>query len=91
MYQKMQAYVLLMTVIGLSFVRYIRNMEGSKHVLRVTVKWLLRLSGLVFIFNSSASPMLSLYALCTLFLLYLGHVVIKGVRGSSNRKKMKLK
>ena len=81
--------MMLMTVAGLTFVRFIRNMEGSKHVLRVSVKWLLRLSGLIFIFNSSASPMLSLYALCTLFAAYLGYVLIKSMRGNPKKKKMK--
>lgn len=81
--------MVLMTFVGLTFVRFVRNMEGSKHVLRVSVKWLLRFSGLVFIFNSSASPMISLYALCTLFVVYLGYVLLKSVRGSSKKKKMK--
>ena len=66
-----------MACAGLMFVRFVRNMEGSKHLLRVSVKWLLRLSGTVFVWKSTASPMLSLSALGLLLFLYAVHAITK--------------
>lgn len=78
-----------MACMGMSFVRLVRNMEGSKHVLRVGVKWLLRIAGVIFIFNCTASPLVSLGALGVLSVLYMGHVAVKSVRESSVRKEIK--
>ena len=82
--------MLVMACMGMSFIRLVRGVEGSKHVLRVGVKWLLRLSGLVFIFNCTASPLLSLAAMGVLFLFYVIHVAVKGLRQSAARKEIKL-
>ena len=75
----------------MTFIRFIRNMEGSKHFLRVSVKWLLRLCGIILIFNSTASPMLSLGALGILAVLYFGHLVSKSIRGRSDARGAKNK
>lgn len=76
-----------MACAGLKFVNYIRNMEGTKNLLRKSVKWLLRVSGTVFIWKSTASPMLSLSALGVLFVLYLVYKSTKRFAGSAGKGK----
>jgi hypothetical protein len=76
-----------MACAGLKFVSYIRNMDGTKNLLRKAVKWLLRVSGTVFIWKSTASPMLSITALGVLFVLYVVYKSTKRLAGAAGKGK----
>lgn len=77
--------MIIMAVLGLSFIRFIRNMDNSKHLLRVCVKWLLRLAGVIFVWKSTASPMLSLIAMVVLLVVYIVYAFSKGVQGKNKK------
>ena len=83
-----------MAALGFVFIYTIRNIASTKDLLRLTVKWLLRFIGIVFIWRSTASPMLSLGAISVLFTVYVVHAVFtrltsKREEVSSGRKQKK--
>jgi len=52
-------YVLIFSCFGAWVVHYIRSNQHTKHVFRVSVKWMIRSIGLYLLFNASASPTVS--------------------------------
>lgn len=84
-------YIVSMIFSGLSFIRLLRKNDDLKHVLRVSVKWLLRLFGIVFIFNSTASPMISLLFLVVLFVFYIIHMISKWLNSRLMKEVKKIK
>ena len=72
-----------MAALGFVFIYTIRNIASTKDLLRLTVRWLLRFIGIVFVWRSTASPMLSLGAITVLFIVYVVHAIYTKVTGRS--------
>lgn len=64
-------YVALSAILGIVFIGHIRKNATSKHMMRVGVKWMIRLIGLTCIYNSTASPALGLSFLAMLAFFYV--------------------
>jgi hypothetical protein len=79
------AYVVLAAGAGLGFVRTMRSFDESKHLVRVSVKWLLRLFGVVCAFNASSSPFVSLLWMGVLAVAYVAYEVTKNLARNRNR------
>ena len=70
-------YIALMLIIGISVIGVMRGIDGSKHVLRISIKWLIRLSGLILLYNSSSSPKVSLSIIAISTVIYIIRSFIK--------------
>ena len=64
-------YIVLFLLLGLLLVRLIRGNEDSKHMYVVIVKWFIRLSGAVLVYQSSSSPLGSMLLIILLSLSYI--------------------
>lgn len=84
-----------MAALGIVFIYTIRNIASAKDLLRLTVKWLLRFIGIVFVWRSTASPMLSLAAISVLSVVYVVHAMFtkltgRGEEASKGKKQKKM-
>lgn len=82
-------YVAVAAGAGLAFVRTMRSFGESKHILRISVKWLLRLVGVVLTFNASSSPFVSLLLMGLLFGGYAVYEATKNVARNAASKSKK--
>jgi hypothetical protein len=80
-------YTIVLSLIGLFAIRLSRGHETSKHLLTVSVKWLIRFLGVILVYNASASPLSSLLMLFCLFFLYFFYALNKWVFGKLFSKK----
>ena len=64
-------YIVLFLLLGLLLVRLIRGNEDSKHMYVVIVKWFIRLSGAVLVYQSLSSPLGSMLLITLLSLNYI--------------------
>ncbi len=78
-------YIVIMAICGVIFVRMLRANETTKHVYRVTAKWALRIIGVVFLYNSSASPLAASANLLVFSLYYLYMQALKWGIGSKKK------
>jgi len=79
-------YIAVFGLIGLWATRMMRQYEESKHFLRVTVRWIIRALALILVYNSSASPLISLTMILVLSICYIIRAFFKFV-GSSKKEK----
>jgi hypothetical protein len=82
-------YVIIAALVGILFARMLRSFEETKHLVRVSVKWLLRMGGVVCIFNATASPFVSLLFMGSLFVAYVVYETAKNLRRNSLKRKQK--
>ena len=78
-------YIIVFGLIGLFATRMMRQYEESKHILRVTVRWFIRILALILVYNSSASPFVSLAMILVFFIFYIIRALFKFV-GTSKPK-----
>ena len=64
-------YIVLFLLLGLLLVRLIRGNEDSKHMYVVIVKWFIRLSGAVLVYQSLSTPLGSMLFITLLSLSYI--------------------
>jgi hypothetical protein len=76
-FTSIQGYVAFMAISGILFTFIVRKNESIKHYFRVLVKWLIRLSGCVLIYNSFASPLVSTMFFLLLAVAYIVRTFIK--------------
>jgi hypothetical protein len=63
-------------------------MEGPKHNLRVWIKWVIRVVGVGFLYNSPSSPFVGLVLVALSLTLYIPRAILKHF---FSRKQIKLK
>jgi NEMP family len=74
---------------GVMFVAFMRRHEETKHFLRISAKWVLRLIGIVLVFNGSASPLVStVYVLAVAFAYIIAYIRKALLENSSKKRKM---
>lgn len=78
-------YIVTMILSGIITIGITRSFESSKHILRISVKWILRLQGVILVYNAFSSPIISIFALSLLCVLYLIGAVMKSF-GGKHRK-----
>lgn len=64
-------YIVLFLLLGLLLVRLVRGNEDSKHMYVVIVKWFIRITGAVLVYQSSSSPLGSILLITLLSLSYI--------------------
>lgn len=82
-------YVVVAAIVGALFARMLRSFEETKHLVRVGVKWLLRLGGVVCVFNATASPFVSLLFVVSLLVGYAIYETTKNLRRNALKRKQK--
>eukprot|EP01039_Chlorochromonas_danica_P004828 gene4829-5293_t len=80
-------YLFSTASLGAIATRLLRNNEATKHFVTVLVKWIIRLAGVVAIYNSFPSPLYSLASMAVLAVLYILYEVRKLALRSRNKKK----
>jgi predicted neutral ceramidase superfamily lipid hydrolase len=83
------AYSVASVAVGLFATRWMRKNEEKKHFLTVVVKWIIRLTGVVLVYNSFASPLVSAVALVVLALFYVLYSINKWIVRKVFAKKVK--
>mmetsp|Transcript_2943 Transcript_2943/g.3102 ORF Transcript_2943/g.3102 Transcript_2943/m.3102 type:complete len:350 (-) Transcript_2943:109-1158(-) len=63
-------YIAVMIVLGFIFIGVARSFDSSKSVLRFSVKWILRIQGLILMYNGFASPLLSILMFCIVCIIF---------------------
>ena len=85
------AYVIVFGFIGLFFTRMMRGNENTKHLYTVSVRWLIRLVSIVFLYNSFSSPFISLLIVFILMIFYIIYALhkwtLKKIFNKRNNKK----
>lgn len=79
-------YISFFGLLGIGATRWMRSYDESKHILMVTVRWIVRLIGLILIYNSTASPMISILYITSFVIIYMIRTFFKFV-GSKKSKK----
>jgi len=72
-------YIVLFVFLGLLTVRFIRGNEDNKHIFVVIVKWFIRLTGVMLVYQSSSSPLGSMLFIILLFVTYILYSFYKWV------------
>ena len=83
-------YIVLFLLMGLLLVRLLRGNEDSKHIYVVIVKWFIRLTGTVLVYQSSSSPLGSMLFIGLLSLSYTIYSFHKWVIARFVTKRMHL-
>ena len=79
------SYIVIFGLLGLGATRWMRSYDDTKHVLRVTVRWIIRILALILLYNSSASPLISITLILLFFVIYIIRTLFK-FAGSSKQK-----
>ena len=79
------SYIVIFGLLGLGATRWMRSYDDTKHVLRVTVRWIIRILALILLYNSSASPLISITLILLFFVIYIIRTLLK-FAGSSKEK-----
>lgn len=83
-------YIVLFLLIGLLLVRLLRGNEDSKHIYVVIVKWFIRITGAVLVYQSSSSTLGSMLFIALLSLSYIIYSFHKWVIARLVTKRMHL-
>jgi len=77
-------YICFFGLLGIGATRWMRSNDDSKHMLIVTVRWIVRLIGIILIYNSTASPTIAMIYIISFCILYLIRTLFKFVGSSSS-------
>jgi hypothetical protein len=86
-WEVVMGYVVIMGGLGLLCVKLIRSNDNAKHTTRVGAKWMLRIIGIIFIYNSSASPSGSMAMIGAFIAIYAVQHFLTPKFSSKNNKK----
>ncbi|CAM9089695.1 unnamed protein product [Chrysoparadoxa australica] len=84
-------YLLLMAAIGLMLTRNLRRNEDRKHTLRVCVKWIVRLVGVVAVYTSTYSSVTQAIYFVVLLVFYIKYAVSKQKAANASKRQGKKK
>mmetsp|Transcript_25965 Transcript_25965/g.24819 ORF Transcript_25965/g.24819 Transcript_25965/m.24819 type:complete len:372 (-) Transcript_25965:24-1139(-) len=84
-------YSITMACFGFIFIRFLRGISERKHFLRISVKWFLRIIGTIFIYSSSASPMVASVYVLLLLMYYIVYVISKWLKEKFIKEVKKIK
>jgi hypothetical protein len=73
------AYITAAMILGLGFTRVVRGNEGSKHLLVVGVKWLIRIAATIVMYDAFSSSFMSLMAMGCIMAMYIVYLLTKWV------------
>ena len=74
-------YIVFTGLCGCIATSIARSYDGTKRMIRTSAKWVLRITSALIIYNSFASPLISLLSTITLIALYIFYAVMKNLSG----------